>query len=74
MPTAYVSIKAPSDIWHNRLGHLSPKITNYLARFNLVSLSFEISPTFFFTSLVIVIKAIAYYLVSLVYKVVVPLI
>ena len=48
MPTAYVSIKAPSDIWHNRLGHLSPKITNYLARFNLASLSFEISATFFF--------------------------
>ena len=33
-PTACVSIKVPPDIWHGRLGHPSPKITNYLARFN----------------------------------------
>ena len=45
-PSAYVSIKASSDIWHDQIGHSSRKITNYIASFNLVFLLFAISPIF----------------------------
>lgn len=45
-PLACTGIKASPQVWHNRLGHPSNKITSYLASSNLLSLSSKLSPDF----------------------------
>lgn len=42
--------KAPSDVWHGQLGHLSIKTTHFLANSRLVSLFYDFSSNFFYQS------------------------
>ena len=42
--------KAPSDVWHGQLGHLSIKTTHFLANSRLVSFFYDFSSNFFYQS------------------------